>query len=208
MMEYLDCGAAPEVVGEFYTEPEEAMFYLYMPIKMADQSQIEVPERLRRYGGLVDMARNSFGDWSDRYVYLTAKTMFVTPDSPGNRPGWHIDGFGSGGDINFVWSDMNPTEFAVQDFSMVSTNDRQSMVDIGAQIDPLKIVKYPDHTLLRLDERVVHRVGEDVSSGFRSFVKITVSGHKFCNAGNSHNYLLDYSWVMSPRGIERNLDHG
>ena len=136
------------------------------------------------------------------------KQCGVGPGCPGNRPGWHIDGFASGGDVSYVWCNMNPTEYAVQEFSNISSDDQQSMVDIGEQIDYNKIVTYPDYTILRLDETVVHRVNPNPKCGVRSFAKITFSSHKFRNKGNSHNYLLDYNWEMNPRNKERNLDHG
>jgi hypothetical protein len=207
MSDILSVGTAPKVVGEFFAEPEEMMFYLYMPVMMPNGDYF-LPQRLHRYKNLLAMAVSDYGDLQGVYVYITAKTMFVEPGLPGNRPGWHIDGFGSGGDINYVWADMNPTEYAVQTFGEISSDDQQSMVDMAAQIKPHRIVTYPDCTLLRLDESVVHRVNPAPKRGIRSFVKITISRHQFRNAGNSHNFGLNYSWVMTPRKAERNLDHG
>lgn len=205
---YVKCGAPPRDMGEFCVEPAEAMYYLYLPIKLPGTAVV-IPDRLQRYRMMIGAA---IADQScsirDKHIYVTAKTMHVDAMSPGNRPGWHIDGFGSDGDLNYIWADMNPTEFAVQEFKNISADDQQSMIDIEHQIDPDKIRVWPSDTLLRLDETVVHRVAPNAKAGFRSFLKITVSDHQFRNAGNSHNYGLDYQWVMNPRKSERNLDHG
>lgn len=206
MSDYLTCGKPPKALSNFFMPPDEAMFFLCMPIKLIG-GRVAIPERLSRYTILLERATEDFGCTDEVYIYITAKTMFVDINAPGNRPGWHIDGFGSGGDVNYIWSNMNPTEFAVQDFVNVSRDDQQSMVDISAQIDPAKIRTWPDCTLLRLDETVVHRLNPNAKPGFRSFVKLSFSRHQFNNAGNSHNYLLDYSWRMTPRKRERNLDH-
>jgi hypothetical protein len=151
-------------------------------------------------------------DWdcrSEAYIYVTAKTLFVTKQSPGNRPGWHADGFGSNGDLNYIWCDKNPTEFAVQDDFNISDDDKQSMVDMDQQSRSECIRTYPNQNLLRLDEGVIHRVGPVVEEGVRKFVKITISRHQFVNEGNSRNYLLPETldWSRSSRSMERNLDH-
>lgn len=205
---YIECGTAPTELGVFYIRYPECMFYLYLPIKMARDLNVNIPEPLLKYKDLVRSVSVEDGWDLDDYVYLTAKTMFVTESCPGNRPGWHMDGFGSGGDRNYIWSDMNPTEFAIQDFSCIPDDDVLSMLEIERQIDVEKIVTYPDNTLLRLDERVVHRVSPRPAAGLRSFFKLTVSKHRFRNEGNSHNWKFDYSWRMKPRSIQRNLDHG
>jgi hypothetical protein len=134
------------------------------------------------------------------------KTMFVQPGQPGNREGWHADGFGSGGDINYIWCDKNPTEFAIGEFGEISTDDQISMQQMAENADRSFITTYPVNTLLRLDEAVVHRVSEFVEPGVRRFVKITISRHIFNNEGNSRNYALEYNWMMIPRDTSRNLD--
>ncbi|MBZ5864318.1 hypothetical protein LAG72_24625, partial [Escherichia coli] len=52
--------------------------------------------------------------WQDSFVYLSVKILHVTPDAPGNRPGWHSDGFLTN-DLNYIWADRNPTEFFIND---------------------------------------------------------------------------------------------
>lgn len=211
-MKYLEgIGKPPVDLGIVECPLKEMMFYLYLPIKMPGQCMFRTPRRLRPVYSILNSLTEEFNKdldgFYDKYVYLTAKRMFVSPGFPGNRPGWHIDGFGSNGDINYIWADLNPTEFAVQHFDKVSTDDRQSMVDISNQVRASNIVTYPDKTLLRLDESVVHRVNPVVESGMRTFIKITISDHKFASEGNSHNYLFDYDWDLKQRTEERNLDH-
>lgn len=202
-------GSAPVACGEFSPVQPEMMFYLYLPIKLAGGSAVKIPERLWPFREIIAVAMSDYGKNNylrSAYIYVTAKTMYVQPGQPGNREGWHADGFGSGGDINYIWCDKNPTEFAVQDFGEISTDDKLSMVQMAERVKPECIVTYPVNTLLRLDESVVHRVADHVEPGVRRFIKITFSRHVFNNEGNSHNYLLDYNWSMLPRSLARNLD--
>lgn len=209
MIEY---GKAPVSLGEFITPCHEAMNYLYMPIKLAGEVCLTYGPRLHRYSYLLDKvvedAVATLGrlEVIDHYIYITAKTLFASPNNPGNREGWHVDGYGSDGDLNYIWSDANPTEFVIQDFKDVPEDDRLSMEAMTEQARPECIMTMPDCSILRLDEGVVHRVGPVKRVGFREFVKVSISKHKFCKAGNTINHKLDYSWVMYPRGPERNLD--
>jgi len=206
MIEY---GSAPKIIGSFNPTQPEMMFYLYMPIKIGASHDVHLEKRLLPFKPMIDASIDDFckmRDFDEVNVYLTAKTMFVQSGQPGNREGWHADGFGSDGDINYIWCDKNPTQFAVQSFGLVSTDDKASMLQMEQRIDQSKIVTYPVNSLLRLDESVVHRVSDNVESGVRRFVKISFSRHIFNNEGNSHNYLFAYQWAMNPREIFRNID--
>lgn len=207
MSKYIECGNPPIDLGFHQVSCPEMMFFLYMPLKFPNEG-MRTPRRLSCFLPLVSTVREYTDIWDESYCYITAKSMFVTEECPGNRPGWHIDGFLSGGDENYVWSDMNPTEYAVQDFYNIPTDDAQSMIDMEAQIDLTRVVTWPNNHLLRLDETVVHRVAPNPKPGLRTFVKITLSRHQFRKHGNSRNYLLDYDWSMKARSSERNLDHG
>ena len=207
-------GGAPIDLGRMPLDPTEMLVYLYLPIKMAQSEgtrnhDTRVPERLQFLDALVEGAMTDAArtlDLDQHYVYLTAKTLWVEPGFSGNRPGWHADGYGSGGDLNYIWHDMNPTQFAVQPFHDVPDDDFASMQAMEAQIDPTRIVVYPDGHLLRLDESIVHRVNPDIQSGMRTFVKISVSRHRFNLKMNSHNHLFDYAWTMHDRAEVRNVD--
>lgn len=209
-MEY---GAEPKVLGTIDLNPVEHMLYLYLPVKMPHNHRVYLPPQLRfmdkMLASSMEDAYVALGgrDFAKCYVYVTAKTMWVTSHCPGNRPGWHADGFGSGGDLNYIWHDMNPTEFAVQKFMEVSGDDFQCLEDLSYQVDPDCIVVYPNRTLLRLDERVVHRVSPNPKEGLRTFIKVSVSKHKYNLKGNSHNYLIDYDWEMHDRVCVRNMDN-
>lgn len=203
-------GKEPRLLGQFDVECPEFMCYVSLPIRLHCLIHNRIPERLRFVNDLVDAAEDAFPYDSalllDVHTYITVKSLWVTPESPGNRPGWHVDGFGSNGDINYIWCDKNPTEFAIQRFVDIPDDDTQSMVAMTEQVRPESIVTYPVRTLIQLDEDVVHRVGPVIETGRRTFVKITFSEHKFNLEGNSHNYLFDYDWSMQPRSNGRNLD--
>ena len=204
-------GKEPKLLGQYDVQCPEFMCYVSMPVIMVRQGGLRLPQRIEFLRKLIldaDFdAQQCIGlEYHRRYCYVTVKSLWVTPESPGNRPGWHVDGFGSNGDINYIWCDKNPTEFAIQDFVGIPDDDEQSMVAMAEQVRPESIITYPVRTLIQLDEDVVHRVGPVVETGRRTFVKITFSEHKFNLAGNSHNYLFDYDWSMQPRSNGRNLD--
>jgi hypothetical protein len=207
-MEY---GNPPKVLGHIPLNTGEMMFYLYLPIKMAGEFSIRVPDRLRFTDPVLEAviadATEALPDFDDHYIYLTAKTLYVEQGSPGNRPGWHADGYGSNGDLSYIWHDMNPTEFAEQEFKDIPDDDFASMSEMERQINPSKIKVYPDCTLLRLDESVVHRVNPIVNRGVRTFIKVSVSRHRYNLAGNSKNYLFDYDWDLFDRSDVRNCDN-
>ncbi len=207
-MEY---GKAPKVIGFVHLNPVEMMFYLYLPIKMSGSDDVRIPERLQYLKPVIDSvvqdSREALPDFSDHYIFLTAKTLYVEPGASGNRPGWHADGYGSNGDLSYLWHNMNPTEFAEQTFHDVPDDDIESMLEMERQIDYDAIRTYADCTLLRLDESVVHRVNPEVTKGIRTFIKVSVSRHRYNLAGNSHNYLFDYDWPLTNRGDIRNVDN-
>ena len=197
-------GSAPRDLGLIDVCSPEMKYYLYLPV-MIPGSDLQVPKRLGSLGPLLDRVIES-EETRGKYVYITAKTMFVSQGCSGNRPGWHADGYGSGGDINFIWYDMNPTEFAVHPFFSIPEDDTESMKAFESQA--ICTATFPVKHLLRLDESVIHRTSPLTTPGVRTFVKITVSEHRFARLGNSHNYELDYDWKLTDRSNERNIDHG
>lgn len=209
-------GGAPIDLGHMPLKPQEMLAYLYLPVKMAqpleggDNFGVRIPKRLQFLKEMVwasiEDAEKTL-DVQKHYVYLTVKTLWVEGGFSGNRPGWHADGYGSEGDLNYIWADMNPTQFAVQPFSGIPDDDFASMQAMEAQIEPERIVVYADSHLLRLDESIVHRVNPDIRSGMRTFVKISISRHRFNLKYNSHNHLFDYAWQMFDRDAVRNMDN-
>lgn len=201
-------GVEPEIVGGVDLEPSEFQYYVYLPVKMAGAGKIKLPQNLVWLSDLL-----GFIDYEeDDYVYLTVKHMIHQGGCPVNRPGWHSDGFGTD-DVNYVWYDCHPTEFAVGDFETydpVPEDDKLSLdhFDRWALFLYLehKVVfkTYPNKTLIKMDQHVIHRVSEKLFTGTRCFVKISVSKNKYDLQGNSHNYLFDYDWGMKPREVYRN----
>jgi hypothetical protein len=201
-------GAAPVDRGYVALEPTEMMFWLYCPIKLP-RSEIVMPPNLRQFSPIVERVKDhSLLIWHERYVYLTAKTLWVTPDNPGNRPGWHSDGFMTD-DLNFVWSDRDGTLFWEPPFRITFTQDhKQSMREMAEIAEPGPHRVYPDKHLLQLDETVIHRVPDIAAPGMRSFVKVSISRHPYQLKGNSINYLLDYQWEEVERQPSRNCPTG
>jgi hypothetical protein len=185
------------------------MHYLYLPVVMPDVSEFRLPDRLAFLGDLLTMAVNrefeaAGTDWSELYVYVTARRGWASPGNPLNRPGWHTDGFGTN-DINYIWTDRYPTRFAEQAFNGISTDHVRSAEQFEEQVKPDRIRTYDDGTLFRLDSTVVHATPIiPAPGGNRSFLKISFSPDKYNLLGNSHNHLFDYSWKMWDRAVVRN----
>jgi hypothetical protein len=209
-------GNPPVDLGLIDISPTEMMFWLYCPIKVPGRSAI-VPPNLVQFMPVLDAVYSDHaGDesalhrWQHSYVYLTAKTLYVTADNPGNRPGWHSDGFMTD-DLNYIWYNGNPTLFWEPLHKIAFTqDDRMSLWEMrdAAEPDVARHVTYPNKHLLKLDEAVIHRVADVVTPGVRTFVKVSVSLDRYALAGNSINHELDLDWQYSSRSDERNQPNG
>ena len=200
-------GKSPDYVKHIPIKCKEMMFYMYLPIKMAGEIEFEIPERLRVFMSLIEQViyheqQLLQNDLKNHYIYITAKHLYVTPDNVGNRPGWHSDGFMTE-DINYIWCDKHPTIFNRSEFNL-STECNKSLRQMVEQADPRNDFEFPEYSLLRLDQYVIHRTPDITEGCMRTFVKISISKHKYNLAGNSHNYELDYDWKMYSREEVRN----
>lgn len=198
-------GAPPIDLGRNDLSPVEMMFWLYCPIKMADDSQLVIPDNLQQFLPLIETARdNCLGRWRSNYVYISAKRLFVSPENPMNRPGWHSDGFMTD-DLNYVWSDRDGTFFWEPKRLVSFIQDHTaSLPEMEAAAEQGPVVVYPDKHFLRLDETVIHRVADLAEPHMRSFVKISVSRHRYNLVGNSINHRLPNNWGFAPRSEHRN----
>lgn len=198
-------GDLPEDLGLVDLSPAEMMFWLYCPI-LTPTSVITLPPTLRQFAGLVSRAISREGnDIEGKYVYLTAKTLWVTPSNPGNRPGWHSDGFGSN-DVNYIWYDGSPTEF-IKDSFPLPDNCTDAMAQMATRASWLPAITYPDKHLLRLTPSCIHRCPVDFEPGVRTFVKVSISPDRYNLEGNSINHGLGETWPLLPRRAERNHPH-
>lgn len=198
----------PKVVGVANPKFTEYLHYQYLPIKLKDSTiflGVKLEKRLQFLRSFVDTCISDFDenldDPTDYYVYLTVKHMYQKPNCGFNRNGWHIDGFLTD-DINYIFYSSQPTVFNHGHFSLNEDHDL-ALKEMQDQADPIFNIRYPNNTILRLNNKVVHKVGQ-IEEGIRSFIKLTFSRDKFNLEGNSHNYELDYNWEMFPRKKERN----
>lgn len=191
----------PEILGEFLIDCPEMLMVQYMPIAMPGTS-VRIPPHLECFRPLVDAVLAKLTTDND-YIYLTAKSMYVSEGCNPNRSGWHIDGFGTY-DKNYIWADSMPTEFCVGQRFELSDDHNLSLLEMEQQVCPENIVTYPINSLIELDSTIVHRVAPIPVAGMRTFCKISVSEHQYNLKGNAHNYMFDYKWEMIDRTIERN----
>lgn len=197
-------GAPPTVVAknipvDLLKDRVELGFTQYLPIKMAGALEsFHIPPALnwiKRFIPHLDFCPHT------DYIYVSAKHLFVTPDNMGNRPGWHTDGFGSA-DVNYIWSDSFPTQFCLQEFELTEDHVK-SLQELSEQALDENIVEYGVNAFVRIDCWNVHRPPV-AGTGFRTFLKFSISKNQYNLQGNSHNYLIDYDWEMVPRSAIRN----
>jgi hypothetical protein len=200
-------GDPPKDLGLIDLSPVEMMAWLYLPITLPGLWSKQVPQNLLQFMPIIQAVCDDIGEaaYVESYIYITAKTLWVTPDSPGNRPGWHSDGFMTD-DLNYVWSDRNPTLFWVSPDPIRLTQDHEvSMQEMEAEVSRTGDLRtYPDKHLLKLDQSCIHRVADVPEAGMRTFVKVSVSKHLYSQVGNSINHNLDYPRPSIARGQERN----
>lgn len=198
----MNYGIEPEIVDEFVTPECELAYVLYMPVRLKT-GPVAIPAHLYEYSPLVLAALTHEGGNADgKFVYLTVKRLWVEPGCLGGRPGWHTDGFGTD-DVNYIWSDTDPTEFCIQPFDL-SDDHEISMRQMYEQAQPENIRTYGALNILRLDARHVHRCPVNVKSGYRTFARVSISADRYDMIGNARNHNLDYNWIMHPRGAVRN----
>lgn len=202
-------GDLPKVIDTIKVDCREMMFYQDMLIKDKGEYFHKIESRLDVFQCLIMAAVaafiSEFGDkaFRDSYMYISAKRLFQSKGKSFNRPGWHSDGFMSS-DINYIWSDDGSTIFNNSNF-IISQDDILSLKEFQIQADPDNDVIFPPNTLLRLNQFNIHRVGDVLADGIRTFVKVSFSHHKYDLEGNTHNYKLDYDWNMRPRNLTRNI---
>ncbi|HKT54077.1 MAG TPA: hypothetical protein VJP88_06465 [Caulobacteraceae bacterium] len=197
-------GALPRDLGLVELSPAEMMFWLYCPIK-TPRTDLVLPATLRQFLPIVLRAKWEDAErFRDSYVYLTAKTLYATPDCVGNRPGWHSDGFGTD-DLNFIWYDRAPTEFVDCPKGFPLPDDCDASMDMMAwQAAVSPTVTFPAKHLLRLTPEAIHRCPVEFEPGMRTFVKVSVSADRYDLEGNSINHELGERWPLHPRQAERN----
>lgn len=201
-------GKLPIFVRRHAINLPEVMYYLYLPVRM-DGSDVRLPGALEVCRPLIEdsleFTRSIYRDKPDyRYVYLSARKGWATPDNPLNRPGWHCDGFGTN-DLNFVWWHGPGTRFALQAFKGIVSDHNRSMEQFGEQVRPDNVVTYGEHGLYALDSSVVHSTPIIPPPGcMRQYIKVSLSDHPYNLENNSHNYLFNYNWPMYSRAASRN----
>ena len=208
----VDCGHFPDV------GLTEVMYYLYLPVFMAEHTDLRSPSYLRLPQNVACLAplineavfREADDGQEWQYIYLSARKGWATPDNPLNRPGWHCDGFGSP-DMNYIWWSGPGTRFLLGNYTGISDDHVESMEEFDwiakASIENSEwgvIENRPAKHLYQIDSTVIHATPELTEGCMRQFVKISFSNERYNLYGNSHNYLFDYDWPMVDRELVRN----
>ncbi len=136
------CGDGPQPMGHSDIHLPEVMYYLYLPVVMQPEmpgGAIMLPHNIECLRPLVREAIRSMAHERYRYVYVSARKGWATPDNPLNRPGWHCDGFGTN-DMNFVWWRGPGTRFICGKWQ-VTTDHLESLEEFDrfARAEPTRI---------------------------------------------------------------------
>jgi len=209
-------GHLPRDLGEVRLNVDEMGYWLYMPVSTPQMSSYwSLPPNITYIKPILERVYHDCkARFMDEYVYVTVKSMLHSGDTV-NRPGWHADGYGTEGDLNYVWCDAHPTEFLEADFFLGADelDHEGSMRRFTEEADRLKmeyyadlsrdesthpIKTYADRHLLRLDPSVIHRVNPRPFFGRRTFVKVSVSKHVYNLVGNTINHDLP-TFPLRPR---------
>lgn len=201
-------GDRPVDLGLVEIADGEMLFAMYLPISVVDDHAYHLPEHLKRFAPVVSAAKEyDRKAFHENFVYLTAKTLWVEGGYIGNRPGWHIDGFGTN-DVNYIWADRAPTEFLIGAFHVSEDCDRsmEQMEGYAKYGHMLGLIhEYPDRHLLRLTPTVIHRSPAEFEPGYRTFVKVSLSYDQYNLKGNAVNHLLpETHWPLVDRQLQRN----
>lgn len=204
----------PLAIANLQLDAEEFQHVVYMPIKDKGEMRPRLPENLRWTWPAIDATlAHLWGprcpDLIDWYVYLTVKRSWVDAGTAGNREGWHIDGYGSNGDKNFIWCDTVPAEY-MKAIGVALPADHAECLEYLEQAaatcifkgDPLPPLQ--TNTLYDLGS-TIHRCGIAKVSGMRTFLKVSVSRDKYDLKGNARNPLLPSThWPLRDRQGTRN----
>lgn len=206
-------GDAPVALGRFPFDLREVMYYLYLPVVLHDDLEIRLPPNVEVCRPMIQYcmadALGLFGrrkkQHSFRYVYLSARKGWATPDNPLNRPGWHSDGFGTD-DLNYLWWTGPGTRFAIQRFENISDDHLVSLQQFEAQVrDECVLSDFREKQCYAVHPGVVHATPLIEAPGcMRQYVKVSLSNRRYNLENNSHNYLFDYDWPLHPRAEMRN----
>lgn len=188
------CNSKPHKLNYIECNNEEFMFWLYCPVKIKGMDEIVIPDTLKKWKGVLDASLKDFktrgGDLLNSYVYLTAKSLVVTPESLGQRGGWHLDGFLTC-DTNYIWSDVNTTTFTNYE-PVVTSSHSESLIELERLDKVMSDFSYraSPNTLYRLDSKVVHKPSKPDRPMFRNFVKVSISDKEYSHSGSSVNHSL------------------
>ncbi len=213
-------GRAPELIASMPDlDLREVMYYLYLPVFMVgamrrDGQTLMLPPNVECLRPLIDRATvcEMRAKRTFRYIYLSARKGWATPDNPLNRPGWHCDGFGTD-DMNYVWWKGPGTRFAPGMFGDVPTDPVESLKYFSELADyehayrRINVSTPPEGHIYRIDPFVVHATPLIETPCWRQYVKVSFSNHRYNLENNSHNYLFDYDWPLTPREDVRNDTH-
>lgn len=167
-------GSPPLKVGVLNVNPPKEQMILRMMVREKG-GDLFIPECLLWLQDTIKHIAN-LNDW---YIYVTVRSGIVTSQTDDH---WHVDGFSMRvphpPEKNFIWTDVVPTEFFVddlrlpEDFDAHKHNIHQYFHDkINGRV-PNFIAE--EKTLYQIDPYVVHRRPPITAGMQRSFFRISL----------------------------------
>lgn len=206
---------------------------LDLPVHMPNQG-IRVPATLPQIFSkiihcIIAHEQQRYGDAYDHYVYVTIDQKYVEAGKTGRRAGAHSDAYierdnrqiditESCGDVienevgevshTYVVYDRTPTEFFRAKFPLKKVDCESSLKTFDEIAEQAEVVTYPSYHILKMDPYVVHRSAVAKESGYRTFMKVSVSRKRYAREGNTRNPLFHYDqkWKFKGRD-EDNRNH-
>ena len=178
---------------------------------------------------VIDHEECWYGDSTDHYVYVTIDQKYVEAGKTGRRAGAHSDAYierdnrqiditEDSGDVieneigevshTYVVYDRIPTEFFKARFPLGKVDCESSLKTFDEIANNAEVVTFPKYHILKMDPYVVHRSAVCEQSGYRTFMKVSVSRKRYAREGNTYNDLFHYDehWNFKNREQE-NRNH-
>ena len=199
---------------------------LDLPVHMPDQGT-RIPEYLpsvfhKIIQGVIDHEERWYSDSNEHYVYVTIDQKYVEAGKTGRRAGAHSDAYierdnrqiditESSADIiekemgevshTYVIYDRCPTEFFNARFPLKEVDCTSSLKTFDEIANESEVVTFPSYHILKMDPYIVHRSAICKESGYRTFMKVSVSRKRYAREGNTRNdlFFYDEGWDFKDR---------
>jgi len=162
-------------------------------------------DAIRKFVKIVSEGISSLGlEQKDRYCFLTIDQGWIEPKKTLRTAGWHVDGMQGDevpvkrpGDLTFVWSDVLPTVFAVQEFDVGGLDPSVHNVfdALGRQIKEENILPAEPFRIYAINSYHVHAATEAKDRVYRKFVRLSYTYTPVTSVKMDVNPAIKYNYA-------------